>query len=106
MKAKDLIDSLATALEEAQFGFFAEEFLIRAEDSRAAYFYLCSQLKKLSELLQMFPQKADQLKEEFAKTKKKIVLDLLKKSLLLSENDSDSKTLSGDPFTYFKQLNQ
>jgi len=106
MKFNDQQISIALDyLENGFFGLIAEEFLIRVGRAREYYFHLQRELVKFSDLCRASPQKLCQLEKEWKETKKKIAEEMLKLSLLDSANDSNSKTLSGDPFTLFKQPN-
>lgn len=90
--------ALIDALESANFGFFAEEFCIPANDTRDAYQNLCVQLSRFNRLLQLFPDRQEKTRFEFAELKKKIIQELMQKSLLLPGNDSNLFSLSGNPF--------
>ena len=98
MSTKEIMPALINELENANFGFFAEEFCVPINVIRENYFYLCEQLGKLNCLLKLYPDRQEKFLSDFAEVKKKIMQEMLTKSLLLPGNDSNLFSLSGNPF--------
>lgn len=83
-------EALMTRLDTCDFTFFAEELIIKRQHVKNAYEDLCRVLRQCSELSRIFPWSAERYLKQLSIVRRKILSDLLRKSLLFSDENKDS----------------
>jgi len=90
-------ENLMAHLEKCDFGYFLETFAIPRQSTKNAYEDLCRVFRQFSELCRIQPAKSESHKLDYYSVRRKILSNLLKKSLHFDGENAYSE-LQGSPF--------